>query len=101
MFATWFRVHTLALMAEILTDEPELQFPFRFTNNLSMGWHQTWSKAQHPIATQDREKEREFERRWRQRRTFFLVKRQSRAFAKAIFRTRTAAGRLRRNVLGK
>jgi hypothetical protein len=101
MFATWFRVHTLALMAEILTDEPELQFPFRFTNNLSMGWHQTWGKAEHPITTRDREEEGEFEWLWRQRRTFFFVKRQSHAFARAIYRTRNAAGRLRRSVLGK
>jgi hypothetical protein len=40
-FATWFRIHTLALMAEILTDESELQFDFGFTNNLSMGWHKS------------------------------------------------------------
>jgi hypothetical protein len=99
MFATWFRVHTLALIAEILTDEQELQFPFRFTNNLSMGWHRTWDKAQHPITTQDREEERIFEWRWRQQRTFFLFKRQSRAFARTIYRVRKAAARLRRNVL--
>jgi hypothetical protein len=101
MFATWFRIHTLALMAEILTDEPELQFPFRFTNNLSMGWHQTWNKARHPVTIQVREAEREFEWRWRQRRAFFFVKRQSRAFATAIYRTRKVAGRVRRSVLGK
>lgn len=101
MFATWFRVHTLALMAEILTDEPELQFSFRFTNNLSMGWHQIWNKAEHPITIQDREDEREFERRWRQRRAFFLVKRQSRAFVSAVYRTRNAVGSLRRSMLGK
>jgi hypothetical protein len=101
MFATWFRIHTLALMAEILTDEPELQFPFRFTKNLSMGWHQTWNKAQHPITNRDREAERVFERRWKQRRAFSFVKKQTRAVASAIYRTRNTAGRLRRSVLGK
>jgi hypothetical protein len=101
MFATWFRVHTLALMAEILTDEPDLQFTFRFTNNLSMGWHQIWNKAEHPITIHDRETERIFEWRWRQRRTMFFLKRQSRVFAKAISRSRNAAGHLRRSVLGK
>jgi hypothetical protein len=42
MFPTWFRIHTLALMAEVLTDEEELDGPFRFTSVLSMGWHQPW-----------------------------------------------------------
>jgi hypothetical protein len=102
MFATWFRVHTLALTAEILTDEPELQFPFQFTKNLSMGWHQTWSKAEHSITIQDREAERIFEWRWRQQRALFFVKQKSRAFAsRAISRSRKAAGHLRRSVLGK
>jgi hypothetical protein len=101
MFATWFRVHTLALMAEILTDEPELQFPFRFTNNLSMGWHQAWNKSEHSITHQDRDAEQESERRWRQRRALFFLKQQSRVFAKAISRGRRAAGHLRRSVLGK
>jgi hypothetical protein len=29
-------------MAEVLTDEDKLDFPFRFTSVLSMGWHQPW-----------------------------------------------------------
>jgi hypothetical protein len=52
-FATWFRVHTLALIAQVLPDDPALQgMQFRFTNNLSMGWHQTWTAqhARHTIA---------------------------------------------------
>ncbi len=39
-FPTWFRVHTLALCAEIVPDD--LQFKglkFNFNNSLSMGWH--------------------------------------------------------------
>jgi hypothetical protein len=44
-FATWFRVHTLPLTAEILTDEEELNVPFRFTSVLSIGWHQLWNRS--------------------------------------------------------
>ena len=66
-FATWFRVHTLALMAEILLDQPELQFPFRFTNTLSMGWHRPWNKSEHPLTVWDRIQEKPFERRWQRK----------------------------------
>lgn len=39
-FPTWFRIHTLALIAEVLPNERELQgVPFRFNKALSMGWH--------------------------------------------------------------
>jgi hypothetical protein len=101
MFATWFRVHTLALMAEIMTDEPKLEFPFRFTNKLSAGWHQTWDKAQHPLTTRDRGAEIEFERNWQRRRTSSLIRRQYAPVAKVISRARTAVGRLRLHVVGK
>lgn len=52
-FPTWFRVHTLALIAEILPDEPEFEgVNFQFNKALSMGWHQSpigWdSDATHP-----------------------------------------------------
>ncbi|MEZ4985669.1 MAG: hypothetical protein R2795_11640 [Saprospiraceae bacterium] len=44
-FPTWFRIHTLALLAEILTDEPELQkIDFHFSKAVSMGWHRSWHK---------------------------------------------------------
>lgn len=66
-FATWFRVHTLALVAEILTDETELQFNFRFTKNLSMGWHQPWDKNQHQLTRSDRQAEKRFESAWTRR----------------------------------
>jgi glycosyltransferase involved in cell wall biosynthesis len=40
MFATWFRIHTIALIAEVL---PEVRlankFNFDFSKYLSMGWH--------------------------------------------------------------
>lgn len=39
-FATWFRIHTLALCAELNRNDPSLdKEPLYFTNNLSMGWH--------------------------------------------------------------
>lgn len=42
-FATWFRVHTIALIKEVLPIEPRIKMlSFGFTNNLSMGWHQPW-----------------------------------------------------------
>ena len=39
-FATWFRIHTLALCAEIIPETPALEgIRFCFTKSLSMGWH--------------------------------------------------------------
>lgn len=39
-FATWFRVHTLALSQQVLQDEPLLgPRAMSFTQHLSMGWH--------------------------------------------------------------
>ncbi|MDZ4404498.1 prenyltransferase/squalene oxidase repeat-containing protein [Prosthecobacter sp.] len=53
-FPTWFRIHTLALIAEVLPGEPALHgVPFRFSNALGMGWHQSpdgWSVVS-PAAT--------------------------------------------------
>jgi len=54
MFETWFRVHTFALIAEILTDEPRLATGFvSFNSTLSMGWHPAWNRSEHPISTED------------------------------------------------
>jgi len=52
-FGTWFRIHTLALIAELLPDEPELGGrTFRFNQFPSMGWHRTWDRSSHrPPAT--------------------------------------------------
>jgi len=44
MFATWFRTHTLALIGEILIDEPQVQFDWQFNNTCSMGWHKKWDR---------------------------------------------------------
>jgi len=57
-FSTWFRVHTLALIAEILTDEDELRGQsFRFNRQLSMGWHLAWDRSVHPVGCSDRLRE--------------------------------------------
>lgn len=58
MFPTWFRVHTLALIAEVLTDEPALAGrPFQFNRACSMGWHKTWDRAAHRISRAERMRE--------------------------------------------
>ncbi|NBB78989.1 MAG: glycosyltransferase [Verrucomicrobia bacterium] len=39
-FPTWFRVHTLALCAEVIPNHPKLcEINFRFNRFLGMGWH--------------------------------------------------------------
>ncbi|CDH43063.1 prenyltransferase/squalene oxidase repeat-containing protein [Candidatus Contendibacter odensensis] len=44
-FATWFRIHTLGLMAEILTDDKSLsELNWKFSSHLSMGWRRSWDK---------------------------------------------------------
>jgi hypothetical protein len=54
LFATWFRVHTLALIAEILTDHPVSRFGWKFNNRCSMGWHRDWDKNGHGLFLSDR-----------------------------------------------
>jgi hypothetical protein len=39
LFATWFRVHTLALIGQVLTDDPVAGLNLRFNDVCSMGWH--------------------------------------------------------------
>lgn len=87
-FATWFRIHTLALMAEILTDEPELQHPFRFTNNLSMGWHRPWAGGKPQLTRADRKAEAPFARVWQRRQCWQNVKRTPVLLRKAASRAR-------------
>lgn len=100
-FASWFRVHTLALMAEILTDEPELQGSFQFTSNLSMGWHQEWDKARYALTPEDRISERPFERKWRWRRVRYEVTRRCVSLRTTALRMRHLGGRLRREGMGQ
>jgi hypothetical protein len=41
-FSTWFRIHTLALIAEILPEDRAFSgIKLRFSSSLSMGWHQS------------------------------------------------------------
>lgn len=54
MFATWFRLHTIALISEILTDTPLLNFSWQFNDSLSMGWHRPWPKKANKISIIDR-----------------------------------------------
>ncbi|MEW4563914.1 hypothetical protein AB1K70_15370 [Bremerella sp. JC770] len=62
MFSTWFRVHTLALIAEVLTDDASLaELEFRFNPRLSMGWHRAWNRDEHRLTASDREDERKYE----------------------------------------
>jgi hypothetical protein len=56
-FATWFRVHTLALLAEVLTDDQRLEMPFRFNRVLSMGWHVPWRREEHRVSASSRFRE--------------------------------------------
>lgn len=39
VFATWFRVHTIALISQILTDNEFGRLDWRFNEDCSMGWH--------------------------------------------------------------
>ncbi len=57
LFPTWFRIHTLALMSEILTNEPILQMDWQFNDSFSMGWHRPWDKADHRVGWLDRQQE--------------------------------------------
>ena len=45
MFPTWFRVHSLAVISEILTDEDIAKFDWKFNPSLSMGWHRSWKNS--------------------------------------------------------
>jgi hypothetical protein len=74
LFPTWFRVHTLALLAEVLTDEPVLQADWQFNRALSMGWHEPWDKATHSIAMSDRwSEELAQQREWASQRALGLI----------------------------
>lgn len=58
MFETWFRIHTMCLIAEILTDDSRLQSGFeRFNSTLSMGWHPTWNRNEHLISSREKNEE--------------------------------------------
>lgn len=100
-FATWFRVHTMALMAEILLDQPELQSSFRFTNTLSMGWHRPWNKSEHQLTVWDRNQEKPFERRWQRKRLWHSIKRGAAPVRKTVSCARELIFRRGESVLPK
>lgn len=50
LFATWFRVHAVALIAEVLTDHPVSSVVWRFNDRCSMGWHRPWNKQAHSVS---------------------------------------------------
>jgi hypothetical protein len=54
MFPTWFRIHTLAIISEVLTDEPIAKGYWRFNDVCSMGWHRAWDKNVHRITPWER-----------------------------------------------
>lgn len=64
LFATWFGVHTLALLAQVLTDEPTLAQEWQFNRVLSMGWHRPWDRSQHSLSEADRQAELEIPYEW-------------------------------------
>lgn len=39
LFATWFRLHTIALISEALAEATLADFDWRFNPRMSMGWH--------------------------------------------------------------
>ena len=48
MFATWFRVHTIAVICQVLWDHPLAEIQWRFNDICSMGWYdsETLERAQ-------------------------------------------------------
>lgn len=45
MFATWFRVHSLALICEVFETDSLACDHWQFIDTCSMGWHQRWGKG--------------------------------------------------------
>lgn len=60
LFATWFGVHTFALLSEVLTDEPMLARDWNFNPILSMGWHRKWNRDQHMLTEEHHRSENKF-----------------------------------------
>lgn len=82
-FPTFFRLHTLALIAQILTDEPAFQGrELGFNIAPSMGWHRSWDLAFHALTAADRNAERISALRAAPRR----LARRSRSLAGRIYR---------------
>lgn len=87
-FPTWFRIHTLALSAEIIPEHPAFQgVAFAFTNNLSMGWHQSPEGWKLDVSRKQLRSERTLIALWK--------------FRESYRRARRTAGRVKRGLLGK
>jgi hypothetical protein len=54
LFPTWFRLHTFALIGEVITDDPLFEWPWKFNDVCSMGWHRPWDKTQYRLTERDR-----------------------------------------------
>lgn len=54
LFSTWFRLHTIALISEILTDDRRIKHAWQFNTTCSMGWHRPWHKKNHGINLKDK-----------------------------------------------
>lgn len=92
MFPTWFRIHTLALIAEVVPDERSLAgISFRFSEHLSMGWHRAWDKSAHALSAAEMRGERAKLRRWQLDRAALRTKDALWDFAQRICR---AGGRM-------
>jgi hypothetical protein len=64
-FPTWFRIHTLALCAEIIPDHPQLEgIQFRFNKHLSMGWHESPLGWQLEVSDDDRKSSNQLIAEW-------------------------------------
>jgi len=57
LFATWFRIHTLALIGEVLSDHALSREQWKFNDRCSMGWHDPWDRQSHKIGSIDRMEE--------------------------------------------
>lgn len=57
LFATWFRVHSIAIICEVLTNDPLTNINWQFNPCCSMGWHRKWEKRKHQISKGERASE--------------------------------------------
>ncbi|NJN53911.1 MAG: hypothetical protein HC804_03635 [Anaerolineae bacterium] len=90
LFSTWFRVHTLALMSEILTDEELLRYDWGFNDTCSMGWHRAWDKQRYMLGQKERQEEQRV-----------LIQRQmQQKMSAAKGKVRRAGGKVKRRLLG-
>ena len=58
IFATWVRVHTIALISQVLTDETIIQLDWQFNDTCSVGWHKPWDRSKHTLSWLCRQDER-------------------------------------------